>query len=82
MNGRGNEGVAWYDASHDPRAALAVPALRRDLASQREEAAALAAELAPHQQAPAHRAGLTAALEARQATADLLDLYLGDPSCS
>jgi hypothetical protein len=79
--GHTDEALAYYDAQNDWRAAMAAPRLRRDLDAQREEAAALAAELAPLARAPETRARVEAAAsaraEARRDVGDLLDLMLG-----
>lgn len=80
--GKSNEALAFYDAQTDWRAAMAAPRLRRDLADQRAEAAALAAELAPLDRAPETRARIeavaTARAEHRRDVGDLLDVLLGD----
>jgi len=79
--GHTDEALAYYDAQTDWRSALAAPRLRRDLDAQREEAAALAAELAPLARVPELRrrieAVATARTEHRRDVADLLDVLLG-----
>jgi len=79
--GHTDEALAYYDAQNDWRAAMAAPRLRRDLEAQREEAAALAAELAPLDRAPETRARIeavaSARVEARRDVAELLDVLLG-----
>jgi hypothetical protein len=81
MNGHTDPEVDRYNAAHDPRAALAVPLLRRDLAAQQAESLALAAELESRDRVPRLREQIAAVASARaehrRDVGELLDVLLG-----
>lgn len=79
--GHTDEALAYYDAQNDWRAALDARRLRRTVAEQQTELAALAAELETRDRVPLLRERIAAAASARaecqRDVGELLDLWLG-----